>query len=180
MSFLFFSLSVKGAHNIPAGCPNGPALPFGQPQPSAATCQAVQQFQQQQFQQQQFQQQQFQQQNMQQMNLPKVPMGPPGGGMMGSPMGGPMGPPGGGMMGSPMAGPGGPMGGPGGPMGGPGGPLIASGSAPGAPRPGFAPPGSVTGSPGNVVSMAPSFSRNFVSQMSPSSGVSLIRQSPLR
>jgi len=58
--------------------------------------------------------------------------------------------------------------------------LTASGSPPGAPRPGLAPPGSVTGSPGSAVSMAPSFSRNFVSQTSPSSGVSLIRQSPLR
>ena len=197
LSFLFFSPGVKGVHSIPAGCPNGPSLQPGQPAPTTATCQAQEQIQQQIFQQQT-------QQNQNNMNIFKGPMGPPGGGMMGSPMGGPMGPPGGGMMGSPMGGPmgppgggmmgspmggpggpmggpGGPMGGPGGPMGGPGGPmgggpggpLTASVSPPGAPRPGFTPPVS-------AVNMAPSFSRNFVSQTSPSSGVSFIRQSPLR
>ncbi|NBV71891.1 MAG: hypothetical protein EBR60_07605, partial [Burkholderiaceae bacterium] len=127
MSFLFFLLNDKGAaQSIPAGCIGGATLQPGQPAPascpvqqpisttnSTANQQPIQQqvFQQQNIQQvfqQQTIQQVLQQQNIQNMNIPKGPMGPPGGGMMGSPMGGPMGPPGGGMMGSPMGGPMGP------------------------------------------------------------------------
>ena len=98
-------------------------------------------------------------------------MGGSPGGMMGAPPGGMMvGPPGGGMGGGPMGPPGGGMPGGGGPMLG-GGPMMGGGSGGSS---SFA--SARSGGSGFGGGMFSSYGQ----QMSPTSGMSLIRQSPLR